>query len=84
MRYPVKGPTYDGQDSKKLAEAREEFRIAEKVAAFINVEASKLAIGDRHNVLSHQVARVIEEDSEIVRRIIMRYQGGAHGMFIDG
>ena len=84
MRYEIKGPSYDGSDLKKRCAAREEFLIAEKVADFLNARASKLLSGEKLNILSHQVARQIEEDHEIVRGIIRRYQGGSNGMFIYG
>ena len=83
-QYPVSVPRdhYGGSNASKRRKVQDYNRVAAMIEAHLNNEVAKWE-GDRAgSILNHQVAAAIGEDSELVRRIMFRIDGGHNGVTI--
>jgi hypothetical protein len=73
FRVHVPGMDYRGSDRRK----REKMRRDHRLCGLIRIEMKP---GEWRAIMAHQVAWAIGEDSEEVRRIMCRIQGGSNGV----
>lgn len=82
MDYRVHVPrmTYRGSDRRKLEKQRHDASLCVEIEAVLQRQYDEIKPGEIRSILSHEVAWEIGADSEKVRRIMCRIQGGSNGV----
>ena len=82
MDYQVYVPrmAYRGRDKRKLDLQRRDAALCAEIEVVLQRRYDEIKPGEIHAVLAHQVAWEIGADSEQVRRIMCRIQGGSNGV----
>jgi hypothetical protein len=80
FRVHVPGMAYRGSDKRKLEKQRRDHRLCGLIQTELQQRYDEMKPGEWRSILAHQVARAIGEDSEEVRRIMCRIQGGSNGV----
>lgn len=71
---------YRGSDQRKLEKQRQDDALCVKIEAVLQRCYDEIKPGEIRSILAYQVAREIGADSEKVRRIMCRVQGGSNGV----
>lgn len=80
FRVHVPGMAYRGSDKRKLEKKRRDHRLCGLIQSELQKRYDEMKPGEWRSILAHQVAWAIGEDSEEVRRIMCRIQGGSNGV----
>jgi hypothetical protein len=80
-KYPLEhvGHRYRGNNLQKRAKADEWTRIASLVVDYINNDLANLKFGSKMYSV-HRIADAIYENSETVRSVLARLDGGSNGI----
>ena len=83
-QYPVSVPRdhYGGSNPSRRRKTQDYNRVADRIENHLNGEVAKWDDDWVGSILNHQVAAAIGEDSELVRRIMFRIDGGHNGVTI--
>lgn len=82
MDYRIHVPrmAYRGSDKRKLEKKRRDSQLCAEIEVILQREYDAIKPGEIRAILSHGVAHEMGADSEQVRRIICRVQGGSNGV----
>ena len=82
MDYRIHVPrmAYRGSDKRKLEKKRRDSQLCAEIEVILQREYDAIKPGEIRAILSHSVAHEMGADSEQVRRIICRVQGGSNGV----
>lgn len=82
MDYRVYVPrlAYRGSDKRKLEKQRRDAALCEEIEVALQRRYDEIKPGEMRSILFHEIAREIGADSEQVRLIMCRIQGGSNGV----
>jgi hypothetical protein len=79
-RVHVPRRSYRGSNPKKRAEIAEDQRLCWLIEEELQKRYDALPLDEPHAIMSYEIAHAIGEDTEKVRRIVFRIQGGSNGV----
>jgi hypothetical protein len=84
MPIPVRVPrdTYRGREPRRLRKRDEYNRVAQRVEAYLNDDLAKQAEHTVTVYFSHTIANALQEDSDLVQRVVFGIDAGSGGVTI--